>query len=80
MCAESEERVQAKEISEIQVSYIYIFVCLFVCFRATPAAYSGSQARGLIGFTAASLCHSHNNIKSKPHLRTIPQLTAMQNP
>ena len=37
------------------------FVCLFVCFcffafsRATPAAYGGSQAQGLIRAVAASL-------------------------
>ena len=28
-------------------------------FRATPAAYGGSQARGLIGAVAAGLRHSH---------------------
>ena len=30
-------------------------------FRATPTAYGGSQARGLIGATAAGLCQSHRN-------------------
>ena len=31
------------------------FFCLFVCsYRATPAAYGGSQARGLIGAVAAA--------------------------
>ena len=30
---------------------------LFWLFRATPAAYGGSQARGWIGATVASLCH-----------------------
>ena len=25
-------------------------------------AYGGSQARGLIGATAASICHNHSNI------------------
>ena len=30
----------------------------FFVFRAAPAAYGGSQARGRIGATAASLCHS----------------------
>ena len=39
------------------------FFCLFVVVvvaisLATPAAYGGSQARGLIGATAAILCHS----------------------
>ena len=44
-------------------------------FRAAPAAYKGSQARGLIGAAAASLYHS---MGSKPHLRPTPQLTATQ--
>ena len=36
-----------------------LFVCLFVClfFKAKPAAYGGSQARGLVRATAASLYH-----------------------
>ena len=34
------------------------FFCLFVFFRATPAAYGGSQARGPIGTVAADLYHS----------------------
>ena len=34
---------------------IFLFVCLFFIFRAAPAAYGGSQAKGHIGATAASL-------------------------
>ena len=30
-------------------------------FRVALAAYGSSQARGQIGVTAASLCHSHSN-------------------
>ena len=45
-------------------------------FRATLVAYGGSQARGLIGATAAGLHHSHSNAISKPGLRPTPQLTA----
>ena len=37
----------------------------FLLFRA---AYGGSQARGRIGATAASLHHIHSNIGSEPHL------------
>ena len=37
-------------------------------FRATPAAHRGSQARGLIGATAASLHHSHSNLGSEQPL------------
>ena len=40
----------------------------FFLFRAVPTAYGGSQARGLIGATAAGLCHRHSNVRSKPHL------------
>ena len=35
-----------------------LFIYLFLLFRAAPVAYVGSQARGLIRATAASLCHS----------------------
>ena len=46
-------------------------LCLFVClllFRATPVAYGGSQARGLVRATAAGLHHSHSNTRSELHL------------
>ena len=43
-------------------------------------AYGGSQARGLIGATPATLRHSHSNARSELHLRPIPQLTAMPDP
>ena len=48
--------------------------CLFVCllFRATPAAYGDSQARGLIRATAAGPCHSHSITRSKLHLQPTP--------
>ena len=42
--------------------------------RATPAAYGGSQARGLIGAVAAGLHQSHSNTGSEPRLRSTPQL------
>ena len=50
---------------------------LFLVFRATPTAYGNSQARGLIGATAAGLHHSHSNVGSKPHLQPTPQLPVM---
>ena len=38
------------------------FFCLVFClYRAIPAAYGGSQARGLIGAAAAGPHHSHSN-------------------
>ena len=43
----------------------FFFFCLFT---ATPAAYGGSQARGLIGATAAGLYHGHSNTGSEPCL------------
>ena len=56
------------------------FVCLFAFSRATPMAYGGSQARGLIGTVAAGLRHSHSNVGSEPRLRPTPQLTATPDP
>ena len=49
--------------------HLFSFFCLFVCFVfvffaiswAAPAAYGGSQARGLIGNVAADLRQSDNN-------------------
>ena len=41
------------------------FSFFFFFFRAAPMAYEGSQARGLIGAVAASLCHSHSNAGSQ---------------
>ena len=49
------------------VSFIFFF-------RAAPVAYGSSQTRGWNGATAASLCHSHSNTRSKPHLWPTPQL------
>ena len=50
----------------------FFFFCLF--FRAAPAAYGGSQARGRIGAVAAGLYHSHSNARSKPCLQPTLQL------
>ena len=47
------------------ISGFAFFVCFF---RAAPEAYGGPQARGQIRATAASLCHSHSNARSEPHL------------
>ena len=59
----------------------FFFVCVCVCiFRATPTAYGGSQARGLIGAAAASLGQSHSNTRSVPCLRPTPQLTTTPDP
>ena len=59
---------------------VCLFVCLFVFSRAAPAAYGGSQARGLIGAIATGLHHSHSNSGSEPHLQPTPLLTATPDP
>ena len=53
---------------------------LFVCFifRARPAAYESSQARGRIRAVFASLCYSHNKTGFKPHVQPTPWLAATQ--
>ena len=48
---------------------LFFFFFLLLLFRATQAAYGGSQARGPIGTITSSLCQSHSNARSKPHLR-----------
>ena len=62
---------------QLRLSFIYL---LFWLYKATPAAYGGSQARGLIGATAAGLRQSHSNTKSVLRLQAMPQLTAMLGP
>ena len=52
----------------------------FFFFRAALAAYEGSQARGLVGAVASSLCQGHSNARSEPHLRPTPQLMATPDP
>ena len=57
--------------------FIYLFFCLFAFSRAAPAAYRGSQAKGLIGAVAAGLHQSHSNAGSEQYLQPTPQLMAM---
>ena len=63
---------------------LYLSVCLSVClcrlFRAAPAAYGSSQARGWIGTPAASLHHSHSNARLELNLPSTPQLMAVPDP
>ena len=66
-----------KQSFEKKVSAAFFF---FFFFRVTPAAYGGSQVRGLIRAVAAGLYHSLRNVRSKPHLQPTPQLTAMLYP
>ena len=46
----------------------FIEVFFFLFFRATPAAYGGSQARGQIRAAATGLHHSHSHAGSELHL------------
>ena len=57
---------------------VTLFVLSFS--RATPMAFGGSQARGLIGAVAARLCHSHSNARSELRLQPTPKLTAIPDP
>ena len=61
------------ELKEIETQLLeggsYLFVYLFIwLFRAAPAAYGGSRARGEIRAIAAGLHYSHSNARSKLHL------------
>ena len=56
-------------------SFFFFFVFLLFLWAA-PAAYGGSQARGLIGAVATGLRQSHSNAVSEPRLQPTPQLTA----
>ena len=61
----------------LSLSFFFFVFCLF---RAAPAAYGGSQARGLIGAIAVGLHQSYSNARSEPSLRCTPQFTAMLDP
>ena len=55
------------------MEFFFIFYFFVFClFRARPAAYGGSQARGLIGAAATGLHHNRSNAESEPHLRPTP--------
>ena len=41
-----------------QIQYVFLLFVRFCLFRAIPAAYGGSQARGRIGAVASGLHHS----------------------
>ena len=51
-----------------------------IYFRATPAAYGGSQARGQTGAVASGLHQGHSNAGSEPSLQPTPQLKATADP
>ena len=67
-------------LNVLSLSVIYIYFCLFAFARAAPAAYGGSQVRGLIGAVATSLCLSHSNRGSELCPRPTPQQCRILNP
>ena len=46
----------------------FYFILLFLSFRAAPATFGSSQAKGGIRAAGAGLQHSHSNVGSEPHL------------
>ena len=50
------------------ILYLIFFFWGGGLFRAAPAAYGGSPARGPIGAIAANLHHSQSNAGTEPHL------------
>ena len=65
-------------ISMNNISQNNLFFVFF--FRAAPAAYGCSQARGQIRDVATDLYLSHSNAGSEPYLRPISQLTTTPDP
>ena len=63
------------------VKWYLIGVFLFgFFFRAAPAAYGDSQARGPVGAAATGLYHSQSNARSQLRLRPTPQLMVTPDP
>ena len=48
--------------------FLFIYLFIYLLFRAALLAHGSSQAMGGIGAVAASLCHSHSIVGSKPPL------------
>ena len=62
-------------VMNIRVHETFFFF-FFLPFRAAPAAYGSSQARGQIRTTAAILHHSNSKAGYELCLQPTPQLTA----
>ena len=77
---EGKKRIEVETSMNSLPCHSFFFFCLFDLSRAAPAAYGGSQARGLIGAVAASLCQSHSNAISEPHVQSTPQLMSAPDP
>ena len=57
-----------------------VFCFVLFCFFFSGPHPQHMEARDLISATAAGLCHSHSNTRSKPHLQPTPQLAATLDP
>ena len=70
-------KIDNAQISHSKQNFkIFFFFFGLVFFRATLAAYGGSQGRSPIGAIATSLHHSHSYLESELCLRPTPQLKA----
>ena len=68
-------------IRQAEFNILFVIVdFFFFLFRAAPAVFGGSQARGRIVAVAVGLCHSLSNAGSDPRLRPTRQFTAMPDP
>ena len=65
MCPPDSPRSTSTQLPSFSLCISFLF--FFCLFRAAPAAYGRSQARGQSRATAAGLHHSHSNTKPKPH-------------
>ena len=74
------DRLSGASTEYLGIFFFFSFLLSLLFFRATPAAYGGSQARDQIRAVAAGLCQSHSNVISKPHLQPTPQIMAMPDP
>ena len=64
----------------LPLSFFFFFFFFWSFFRAAPAAFGGSQARGPIPAVATCLPHSHSKARSQPCLRPTPQPMATPDP
>ena len=79
----SKHHIQVKLITLMLLfvgSFLHSFFFFPSFFRATPTAYGGSQARGLIGAAPTGHSHSHSNVGSEPPLQPTPQVMATLDP
>ena len=70
-------------VSRWKFKFAFLFMwdevfCIYYTFlfRAAPAAYGVSRARGQIGAVAVCLHHSHSNAGSEPHVQITLQFAA----